>query len=246
MSKQQIVFLVGGTGRTGGRVMRELLRRGVEVRAVVRSLGKVPPDITDDPKLELIEADLLSVGEDRLQGYARGCDAVVSCLGHVISAKGIWGEPRDLVTQAITRICRAIESLRPASPVKVVLMGSVSVNHPGGIDTHRGAFEKASLAVIRGAIPPAKDNQTAATFLYEAIGTKNAFVEWTVVRPDALEEGDASAYSIHEGLVSTIFRPDATRMANVAHFMADLVTKPEVWNEWKGRMPVIINEPAKA
>lgn len=47
-------------------------------------------------------------------------------------------------------------------------------------------------------------------------------------------------------LLRRIFRPDATRMANVAHFMADLVTKPEVWNEWKGRMPVIINEPAKA
>jgi hypothetical protein len=30
-------------------------------------------------------------------------------------------------------------------------------------------------------------------------------------------------------------------MANVAHFMCELVMNPKAWNDWKGKLPVIIN-----
>jgi len=40
----------------------------------------------------------------------------------------MFGAPRDLVTRAATRVCRAIEALRSAEPVKFILMSSVSVN----------------------------------------------------------------------------------------------------------------------
>ena len=73
-------------------------------------------------------------------------------------------------------------------------------------------------------MPPAKDNQQAADFLYDHIGTNNPFVQWAVVRPDTLLEGDVSEYTLHEGLVNSLFAPDSTNMANVAHFMCELVT----------------------
>ncbi len=47
----QTVLLLGGTGRTGGRVLRQLLGRGVRVRAVVRSAGRLPAGVADDPRL---------------------------------------------------------------------------------------------------------------------------------------------------------------------------------------------------
>jgi hypothetical protein len=28
---------------------------------------------------------------------------------------------------------------------------------------------------------------------------------------------------------------------NVAHFMADLITDDDIWEHWRGRMPVIYN-----
>ena len=31
-----------------------------------------------------------------------------------------------------------------------------------------------------------------------------------------------------------------TNMANVAHFMCELATDPEVWAAWRGRLPVIV------
>jgi nucleoside-diphosphate-sugar epimerase len=241
---QQTVLVVGGTGRTGRRVLEQLLGRDVNVRAIVRSAGKLPAEVAAHPKLTVVEADLLSLSDEDLQRHVRGSDAVISCLGHVLSVKGIFGPPRDLVTRATTRLCRAIEALRPAEPVKLVLMSSVSVNRPGGLDTRRRAFEKAFMSMICAALPPAKDNQRAADFLHETIGASNRFVQWTAVRPDSLLEGDVSEYALHEGLVSSLFAPDSTNMANVAHFMCELVTKAQTWAAWKAKLPVIVNAKA--
>jgi hypothetical protein len=105
----------------------------------------------------------------------------------------------------------------------------------------RGAFERAFLWVLRGVIPPARDNQRAADFLQEQVGAGDPFVQWTVVRPDTLLPGEVSRYALHEGLVNGLFSPGATRMANVAHFMCDLVTDPTVWADWKGKLPVIVD-----
>jgi hypothetical protein len=191
--------------------------------------------------VSLVEASLLSLSDLDLQGHLRGCDAVISCLGHVISLRGVLGPPHDLVTRATTRLCRALEALRPARPVKFILMSSVSVHRSGGLDTRRGGLERAFVWLLRGLLPPANDNQRAADFIQEQIGQANPFVQWAVVRPDALLDGDVSGYTLHEGLVSSLFAPDQTNMSNVAHFMCELVTDPKTWETWKGKFPVIVN-----
>ena len=241
MPTQQTVLLVGGTGRTGRRVMKQLLSRGVAVRAIVRSADRLLEGLADDPGLTVIEADLLSLGDADLLRHVGGCDAVVSCLGHVISLKGVFGPPRDLVTRASQRLCRAIGESRPDRPVRFVLMSSVSVNRPDGRDTRRGALEKVFLWVLRGVVPPSRDNQRAADFFHDDIGPDDPSVHWVVVRPDSLREGDVSAYSLHETLVDSLFKPGSTNMANVAHFMCELVTDPGVWDDWRGGLPVIVN-----
>jgi hypothetical protein len=241
MLKQPMVLLMGGTGRTGRRVMEQLLNRGVNVRAIVRSRMKIPADIADNPNLSVVETSLLSLKQEELQRYLNGCDAVISCLGHVISFKGIFGPPRNLVVQATTRLCTEIEQMQPTKPIKFILMSSVSVNQPKRLDTRRGIFEKMLLWLLRCVIPPAIDNQKSADFLYNNIGINNSFVQWVVIRPDTLLEGDVSKYKLHEGIVSSLFTPNNSNMANVAHFMCELVTNSKTWNEWTGKMPVIIN-----
>jgi hypothetical protein len=235
------VLLLGGTGRTGGRVLEQLLSRGVNVRAIVRSAGRLPAGVVGNPALTVIEADLLSMSDDELRRHVAGCDAVISCLGHNISLKGVFGPPRDLVTRAVSRVCGAVQALQPVEPVKLVLMSTVSVHRPGPIDARRGGLEKAVLVVLRALVPPAKDNQGAADFLCGDIGTADPFVEWVVVRPDTLLEGDVSEYSLHEGLVSSLAKADSTNMANVAHFMCELVEDPALFDRWAGKLPVIAN-----
>jgi len=235
------VLLLGATGRTGGRALQQMLDRGVAVRAIVRSAERLPAGAMDHPGLTVLEAELSSLSQDELIEQVRGCDAVVSCLGHNITAQGMYGRPRDLVEGAIRRMHDAIVALKPSMPVKVVLMSSVSVNRPNHADTRRGVAERGVLAVIRALVPPAEDNQRAADFLCREVGPAHQFVEWVVVRPDTLLEGDVCEYVMHEGLVGSLAKPDHTQMANVAHFMCDLVTEPDVWDAWQGRMPVLVD-----
>jgi nucleoside-diphosphate-sugar epimerase len=238
-SSRSSVLLLGGTGRTGRHVLEQLLGRGVEVRSIVRSPDKLPAAVASDPKLTLVTADLPSLGADELTEHVRGSRAVISCLGHVTDLRGVFGPPRDLVTHATTGVCEAIGALQPEQPIRFILMSSVSVNDPRGPDTRRGTGERVALAGLRALVPPARDNQRAADFLRAQVGTDAPFIEWVVVRPDTLLEGDVSRYSLHPGLVSSLRKPDSTTMANVGHFMCELATEKSTWQQWRGRMPVI-------
>ena len=55
------VLLVGGTGRTGRRVLEQFLSRDVKVRAIVRSAERLPAGAAKDRRLTVVEADLLSL-----------------------------------------------------------------------------------------------------------------------------------------------------------------------------------------
>ena len=242
MTAQPTILVLGGSGRTGRRVLTQLLARRANVRAIVRSAARLPAEITGHPGLQLTEADVLSLSDEELRRHLAGCQAVVSCLGHTVSFRGVYGSPRDLVAQAVLRIARAARVLRPSPPLRLVLMSSVSVNAPASRDSRRGGFERAVLRAMRAALPPARDNQRAADFLCEAIGTTDPHLEWVIVRPDTLIEGEVTRYTVHPALVSSLFKPDRSRMANVAHFMCELACEPGPWDEWKGRLPVIVDD----
>jgi nucleoside-diphosphate-sugar epimerase len=238
------VLLLGATGRTGGRLLLQLLDRGAMVRAVVRSPDRLPAKAQGHPRLALTEASLLDLPDAELRHLVAGCDAVLSCLGHTLSLRGLLGPPHDLVTRAVVRTCDAIEALRPTAPVRFVLMSSVSVHRPRPEDSRRRTGERAFLWLLRALLPPARDNQRAADHLLHVVGARNPSVEWVVVRPDTLLEGEVSRYAVHDSLVDGIFRPGRTTMANVAHFMCELATGAAAWPRWRGGMPVIVDEVA--
>jgi nucleoside-diphosphate-sugar epimerase len=241
MDATRRALVLGATGRTGDRVVTQLLGRGVAIRVIVRSAGRLPTEIVGHSLLDVVEADLLTMTTADLVGHLESCDTVSSCLGHTISARGVLGPPYDLVRHGVMQVRDAIEMVAPAAPVRLILMGSVSVNQPGHADARRGTGERAFLGVLRVVLPPSRDNQRAADFLAHDVGAADPSLQWVVVRPDTLEEGDVSEYVVHEGIVSSLFRPDHTRMANVAHLMCELVTDDATWQRWRGRMPVVVN-----
>ena len=238
---EQTVLLLGGTGRTGGRVLEQLLGRGVRVRAIVRSAERLPAGVADDPRLTVVEADLLSLSDEQVREQVDGCDArdllprphdqpagglrAAARPRHPVGREGVPGEPE----------------LRPAQPVKLILMSSVSVNRPGGLDARRGRFERAVLWMQRGLVPPGRDNQRAADFLHDVVAAADPYAQWVVVRPDTLKDGDVTEYALHEGVVDSLFRPGETNRANVAHFICELATDAEAWAAWRGKLPVIVN-----
>ena len=221
-------------------MVEQSLALGHTVRVIVRSRHRLPAAVLEHPNIAVIEASILDLSDQQLSDAAKGCDAVVSCLGHVISFKGIFGAPRKLCTDATRRLCAAIESNRPTSPTKFILMNTVGVPNP---DLHekRSWFERGVLTLLRWLIPPHNDNETAAQHLHETVGKQSEYLEWCSVRPDSLINAEVSPYDVTESPVTGLFTGRPTTRSNVARFMTQLIEDEALWDTWKFKMPVIMN-----
>jgi nucleoside-diphosphate-sugar epimerase len=234
------VLVLGATGKTGRELVKQLLERDHDVRLVVRSPGKLPDEVAGRPKASVIEASILDLTDDELAGHVEGCDAVVSCLGHVLDFRGIYGEPRKLCTDATRRACEAIDRLRPSEPTRFILMNTVGVANPE-LGEQRTWHDRGLLTLLRHVLPPHRDNELAAEHLQQVVGTESEHVEWCCVRPDSLIDAEVSGYVIEPSPSTGLFTGRPTTRANVGHFMCELIDKAELWSKWKFRMPVIMN-----
>ncbi|MFN8444410.1 MAG: NAD(P)H-binding protein [Caldilineaceae bacterium] len=237
------ILIVGASGATGRLLVKQLLDRGQFVKVIVRSPETLPAIIRQHDHLSVIQASVLELSEAELTRHVQGCAAVVSCLGHNMNLKGIFGHPRRLVTEATRRLCAAIQANAPETPTKFVLMNTVG-NRNRDLNEPISFAQQCVIGLIRLLLPPHADNEQAADYLRSKIGHNNGQIEWVAVRPDALLNADAvSAYEVHPSpLRSAIFDPGQTSRINVSHFMADLITNDETWQKWKGQMPVIYNK----
>lgn len=236
------VLVVGATGMTGRHVVRQLLDAGKEVKVIARSRSRMLEAINkpsgDNSKLEITEASLLDLSDEQLTKELADVGAVVSCLGHNMDFKGIWGQPRKLVTDATRRLTTALSKKETSPPPKFVLMGSNGVANPAGTDDKRSFGERFLLTVIRYLVPPHADNEGAADYLYNKLG-QNSGVEWSVIRPtDLIDADQASEYSLFDKCQGSLFGGIATR-ANVAKAMVDLVLDDKMWQKYKFAMPVL-------
>lgn len=235
-----MVLVVGATGMTGRALVEQLLGKGHNVRAIVRSPDKLPAVVRDHPSATVIEASVLDLTDEQMAEHVVDCDAVVSCLGHVMNLKGMFGHPRRLCTDATRRLCDAIEESRPSNPIKFILMNTVAVQNPD-LEENRAWFERGLLAVLRHTLPPHRDNETAAEHLHQNVGRQSKHVEWCSVRPDSLVNAEVSSYDIVRSPTTGILTGRPTARANVAHFMVELVEDAELWSTWRFGMPVIMN-----
>jgi len=156
------VLVLGSTGGNGKLVVQDLLRRGVKVRAMARNA----PDLSDiaggSGQLEVVEASVLDVPKERYEELVRDCDAVVSCLGHNMSWKGIWGKPRRLCEDAARKTIDAIRETDPKK-TKFILHSTVGSSIPG--DFARSRTERALFFLLRLLVPPVVDNDEALAYM---------------------------------------------------------------------------------
>lgn len=235
-------LVVGANGATGRLLVAQLLHHGHSVKVIVRSLDSLPQDIQNHSKVSVIRASILSLSEAEMAEHVRGCDAVASCLGHNMSLKGIFGSPRRLVTDATRRLCEAIKATKSDEPTKFVLMNTTG-NSNRDLEEPISFAQKCVIGLLRVVLPPHVDNEKAADYLRIEIGQSDDAIEWAAVRPDGLVDEDlVTEYDVHPSpLRSAIFDAGVTSRINVGHFMAALITDDDLWNRWKGQMPVIYN-----
>lgn len=241
------VLVVGASGATGRLVVEQLLASGQRVKVIVRSLDALhelwPSNILQNNNLLITEASILDLSNAQLAEQVSHCNAVISCLGHNLTLRGMFALPRRLVTESVQRLCTAINAQpKTKAPVKFILM-----NTTGNINEQ--AAEKVSISqaltlrLIRVLLPPHADNEAAARYLQNHYGAQQDTIEWLAVRPDSLiNEALVSRYDVYASPIrSAIFDAGKTSRINVAHFMARLVTDNTLWEKWKGQMPVIYN-----
>lgn len=236
-------LVLGASGATGRLLVEQLLNRGELVKVIVRAESNLPEAICHHKNLTTIQASLLELSDAEMVQHVAGCDAVASCLGHNMSLKGIYGQPRKLVTDATRRLCQTIKSQKPPAPVKFILMNTTG-NRNRDLLEPVSFTEKIATGLMRILLPPQVDNEKAADFLRVEIGQNDNEVEWAAVRPDSLtNEDEVTAYEIYPSPIrSAIFNAGTTSRINVAHFIAELITNQEIWLKWKGQMPVIYNK----
>lgn len=239
------VFVAGSTGATGKHVVKLLLERGdTQVVAMARSkeklMGVLDLKEGEDSNLVVKEASIGNLSLEELKKATEGCSAVVSCLGHNLTFKGLFREAY-FVSDAAKNL-----SLGMPENSRFVLMSTVGFPHPK--DPIRSRFERGLMAVLRYLMVPVRDNEKSAYHLLGMLDNKStADREWVAVRPGDLynEEDEPEkkpGYEIFDQASGPLF--DMTSMVSrtdVARFMSRLATmESKTFREnHNHKMPVI-------
>jgi dihydroflavonol-4-reductase len=112
-------LVTGGTGFVGANVVRALLTRGVEVRALVRPRSNTGN--LDSLEVELVAGDLRDRGS--VEAALDGCDM----LYHVAAMYALWARnPREIYDSNVTGTINILEAAGQAGVQKIVYTSSVA------------------------------------------------------------------------------------------------------------------------
>ncbi|MGA0568441.1 NAD(P)-dependent oxidoreductase [Rathayibacter sp. KR2-224] len=193
------IAVIGATGRTGSLTVTSALSRGDDVTAITRS----PEKLGDlGPRVRVVQASATDV--DALAQGIRDADAVVSALGHSSSS----GE--DVLAEGIRATVAAMER----TGVRRIAFISAAGHSTDG----DGWFTRAVVKPLLGAFLRKQfaDTKQAERELL------SSGLEWTIVRPPMLRDGDARGYVSREWL--NVRGHFTMNRSDLADAMLDLVT----------------------
>jgi uncharacterized protein len=153
------VVLYGATGKSGSRILKELLARGHQVTAIVREPDKVS---TSDPHLLLRQGDLSDAR--KIAAAINGADAVISA----------YGPPQDKPEEIIGVTKRQIEALAQRPNTRLIVVGGA-----GGLNVAPGVSLVDSKLLPESVLPIARAHVQALNLL------KASSIEWTYFAPAA-------------------------------------------------------------
>jgi dihydroflavonol-4-reductase len=112
-------LVTGGTGFVGANVVRMLIQRGTEVRALVRPRSDTRN--LDQLDVELVAGDLRDRGS--LEAALEGCDTVY----HVAAMYALWApNPQEIYDSNVTGTVNLLEAAGQAGVEKIVYTSSVA------------------------------------------------------------------------------------------------------------------------
>jgi len=236
------VLVLGASGATGKLVVSQLIKRNIETRILIRKSAVLPKEILENSLIEIVKGNINELDNTEMNNLVQNCNVFISCLGHNVSLKGMFGKPRYLVFDALRNLN---ESLKNSSneKVKIILMSTTAYTNT--LSKEKNSIgERIIFSLLEFLLPPHRDNIKTANYLINEIGKQNEKIEWVAVRLDTLiNNEEESAYKVFESPVrSPIFNAGKTSRINVSHFFAELVNDDKIWEKWLFKTPVIYNK----
>jgi uncharacterized protein YbjT (DUF2867 family) len=186
-----VVLVVGASGKTGQRIVEQLLGLGRSVRAFSRHASQLP----SRPQLERVDGDVLDAAAVR--AAVRGVTGVIVCLGPAADAAP------DLCERGTTRV---IAAMREANVRRLVCITGAMIGLP-----------RAQLGWvyrrIQSSVPPAAltDRRRQEALVIDS------GLDWTLLRPTRLTDGPASGRLATGlfvvGAMAHVSRSDVARFA---------------------------------
>jgi putative NADH-flavin reductase len=190
------VLIVGATGGTGRQLVTQALERGYAVTALVRDASRLP---VEHAQLTVIQGDVLD--ERSVEAAMRGQEAVLSALGH-----RQYFYPTRILSEGTRNILRAMET---HGVPRLVCETSLGIGDTAG---RMGLYY--TLLVIPLILPFYFWDKTRQE---RAIAAST--VEWLIVRPGVLNNGDKRGRYRHGRPVGSFFVTVRISRADVADFM---------------------------
>ncbi|SHN33972.1 NAD(P)H-binding protein [Gracilibacillus kekensis] len=236
------VLVLGASGATGQQVVRELIKRKINTRILIRESAVLLDDIKDSTFVETIKGNISELNDNELTFLLQDCNVVISCLGHNMTFQGMFGKPRYLVYDAVKKICETTKS-NSGNNIKFILMSTTAYTNQLSGEENPWR-ERILLSLLNFTLPPHKDNMKVANYLVSELGSQDKAVKWIAVRPDTLISDEVnSPYEVFDSPVrSPIYNPGKTSRVNVGHFMVELATNHTLWAQWENKTPVIYNK----
>jgi putative NADH-flavin reductase len=164
------IALFGATGLTGPSVLKEALARGHDVVVLARKPEAVT---TKHDKLTIVKGDATSTAD--VEGFVKGCDAVVHCLG--VGGKGD-GKPNTLVSDSVKML---IPIMKAQNVKRLVAMSNLGAGGSGQWFVRKVAMP----LFVRWLIPIVQDKDRMEAILRESD------IEWVAVRLPGIVEGES-------------------------------------------------------
>jgi putative NADH-flavin reductase len=235
------VLVLGASGNTGKWVIKHLLDHQIKTKILIRKSATLSKEIMESPFLDVVSDNISELNDKQMDQLIESMDVVISCLGHTMSFKGMFGKPRNLVVKAIKSISDAAKRSHQKK-LKIILMSTTAYTSYA-LGEKNSLIEKMVLSLFKLLLPPHLDNMKAANYLVNTLNKDDKIIQWILVRPDTLVDHDkVTPYEIKEFTHrSPVFNAGKTSRINVSHFMLNLVIDESLWKKWEFKTPVIYN-----
>lgn len=164
------ILVLGATGRTGRLILKEVIRKGIEVNCLVRYPEKV---IDKDPLLTIFKGSPENISD--LKNAMHGCDAIISSLNISRKSDFPWSSLRTPPT-FLSDVMKNIVSLTEENKIRIVVCSAWGV-----AETKSDLPFWFSMIIDNSNIGVAyKDHERQENIL------KSSNLKWTIVRPTGL------------------------------------------------------------